>query len=152
MATVKAEPDSVFKGALLTLSMRWLSRLIGIASTLVLARLLMPDDFGVVAMASIVVGLSSMLLDLGVNVALIRNTQATSEHYHSAWTLRLLQALGVAALLVAVSPLAADYFRDSRVTPVLVLMAVNVVISGLENIGIVAFRKRCSSDGSSAIC
>lgn len=141
MQTVNTEPDSIFKGALLTLSMRWLSRLIGIASTLVLARLLMPDDFGVVAMASIVVGLSSMLLDLGVNVALIRNTQATSEHYHSAWTLRLLQALVVAALLVAVSPVAADYFSDSRVSPVLVLMAVNVVISGLENIGIVAFQK-----------
>ncbi len=121
--------------------MRWLSRLIGVLSTLVLARLLMPDDFGVAAMAAIVLGLTSTLLDLGVNVALVRNAQATPEHYHSAWTLRLLQAMAVCALLVALAPFAAGYFNDPRVTPVLVLMAFNVVISSLENIGIVSFQK-----------
>ena len=43
--------DSVISGALLTVAMRWTDRLIGFLSTLVLARLLAPEDFGVIAMA-----------------------------------------------------------------------------------------------------
>jgi lipopolysaccharide exporter len=134
-------PNSVLKGALFTVSMRWASRLIGIASTLILARLLVPDDFGVTAMASIIVGLASTLLDVGVNVALIRNPKAEQAHYDSAWTLRLLQAGVVALALVAAAPAAGDYFRDARVAPVMMLMAANVFLASLENIGIVRFQK-----------
>ena len=126
---------------MLTVSMRWVSRLIGLFSTLILARLLVPDDFGIAAMASVVLGLMATLLDLGVNVALVRNAHATQDHYRSAWTLRLLQSVAVAAALLAAAPFAGDYFRDPRVTPVLMLMALNVVISSLENIGIVTFQK-----------
>lgn len=134
-------PNSVFKGVLLTVSMRWVSRLIGLVSTLILARLLVPDDFGITAMAAVVLGLMATLLDLGINVALVRNAQATPEHYHSAWTMRLMQAVLIAAVLAAVSPFAGDYFRDPRVTPVLMLMALNVVVGSLENIGIITFQK-----------
>ena len=55
-----------FKGGLLSVAMRWTDRLIGFGSTLVLARLLTPADFGLVAMAMVVVGLVDVLLDLGV--------------------------------------------------------------------------------------
>ena len=41
--------SKIFSGALIVVSMRWSDRLIGVISTLVLARLLVPDDFGVVA-------------------------------------------------------------------------------------------------------
>ena len=99
--------NSVFSGAVLTVSMRWTDRLIGLVSTLILARLLVPEDFGIIAMASIVVGLTEVLFDLGVNVALIQNKSPTKGHYDTAWTLRLLQS-GVAAILVAgTAPLAA---------------------------------------------
>ena len=53
------KPVSVVMGALLTVGMRWTDRLIGVVSTLILARLLLPEDFGIVAMASIIVGLPS---------------------------------------------------------------------------------------------
>ena len=65
--------NSVISGALLTVAMRWTDRLIGFLSTLVLARLLAPEDFGVIAMASLVIGLTDVLFDLGVYVSLIQN-------------------------------------------------------------------------------
>ena len=43
--------DSVISDSFLTVAMRWTDRLIGFLSTLVLARLLAPEDFGVIAMA-----------------------------------------------------------------------------------------------------
>ena len=132
---------SVFKGAILTVSMRWTDRLIGFVSTLILARLLVPGDFGIVAMASLVVGLVDVLLALGVNVALIRNPDATPAHYNTAWTLRLAQATLAAAIVFAVAPEAAAYFNDPRILPVLRFMALSMLLPGLENIGIITFQK-----------
>jgi lipopolysaccharide exporter len=132
---------SVFHGALLTVAMRWSDRLIGLISMMVLARLLVPADFGIVAMASLVVGLFDVLLDLGVSIALIQNSKAEREDYETAWTLRLVQALIAGILIIVTAPLAAKYFHNPNVTDVLRVMAVSVIVGGLENIGIVTFQK-----------
>ncbi len=136
-----SEPTSIFKGALLTVLMRWSDRLIGFVSTLILARLLVPADFGIIAMASLVIGLVDVLLDLGVNVALIQNRHATPEHYNSAWTLRLIQATGAALIVLFIAPFAVDYFHDARVKPVLQVLATGLLLASLENIGVITFQK-----------
>jgi O-antigen/teichoic acid export membrane protein len=136
-----ATRTSVFKGAILTVSMRWTDRLIGFVSTLILARLLAPADFGVVAMASLVVGLVDVLLSLGVNVALIRNHNATPAHYNTAWTLRLAQSVLAAAIVFVAAPAAALYFNDPRIILVLRFMALSMLLVGMENIGIITFQK-----------
>lgn len=135
-------PDSLARGAFLTIAMRWTDRLIGIVSTLILARLLTPGDFGIVAMASLVILLIDTLLDLGVNAALVQNRAAERADFDTAWTLRLLQsALAALAIGLACAPLAARYFADARVEPVLWIMALSVLVAGFENIGIVNFQK-----------
>ena len=136
-----SEQTSVIKGVILTVSMRWTDRLVGFVSTLILARLLVPDDFGIVAMASIVVGLTDVLLDFGVNVALIQNRNATAAHYNTAWTLRLIQSLIGTAVVILAAPYAAVYFKDVRIEPVLQVMSFGLLLVGLENIGIITFQK-----------
>lgn len=129
------------RGAILVVGMRWIDRLIGVVSTLILARLLLPADFGIVAMASVVVGLVDTLLDLGVGSALVQNKNAGRDEYDTAWTLRLAQA-GCAAIIIWIAaPWAAEYFRDPRVANVVAVMAVTILIGGFENIGIVSFQK-----------
>ena len=134
-------PQSVAESALITVAMRWTDRSIGFVSTLILARLLVPEDFGVIAMASLVIGLADVFFDLGVNVALIQNKSPSQEHYDTAWTLRLIQTTLAATLVVIASPWAAAYFNDPRVTLVVQVLAVSLVLSGLENIGVVTFQK-----------
>lgn len=132
---------SVFTGALLTVGMRWADRLIGLVSTMILARLLAPDDFGIIAAASIVVSLVDVLLDLGVNIALIHKKDADREDFDTAWSIRLTQA-GIGAAVIAIAaPFAADYFRDPPIANVMQVMALTVLAGGLENIGVVAFQK-----------
>lgn len=132
---------SVMVGAILTVAMRWSDRLFGLLSTLILARLLVPADFGVIAMASLVIGLADVLLDLGVHVALIQQRAPTQEHYDSAFTLRMIQCLTAAILVIACTPWAARYFNEPRVADVLPWLALSFVISACENIGLVTFQK-----------
>ena len=110
---------STFGSAVLTVSMSWFKRGMGILSIAILARLLSPDDFGVIAMATLVVALADVLLNFGVHVPLIQKQQATQSHYDSAWTLRLIQTSISTAALFLLAPVAADYFKDARVEPVL---------------------------------
>ena len=133
--------NKIFTGALIVVSMRWSDRLIGVISTLVLARLLVPDDFGVVAMASLFTGLVDVLLDLGVVASLIHKGRCEDADFNTAWTIRIIQASVAATIIVIASPWVADYFNDTRVTAVLWVMAAGSLVGGLENIGVVNFQK-----------
>jgi O-antigen/teichoic acid export membrane protein len=129
-------------GAIIMIGMRWTDRLIGLISTLILARLLVPEDFGIVAMASLVIELIDVLLDMGVNITLIQNRDATQEDYNAAWTLRLIQSTVAALVVLACAYPAAEYFQDARVAPVIQVLALSVLLAGCENIGIVNFQKK----------
>ena len=132
---------SAATGAVLMIALRWTDRLIGFISTVILARLLVPEDFGIVAMAAIIVGLADVLLDMGVNITLIQNRAATPDDYNAAWTLRLIQSSLAALLVFAAAEPAAAYFNDPRVAPVAQFLALSLLLAGFENIGVVDFQK-----------
>lgn len=116
--------------------------MIGLVSTIILARLLAPEDFGIIAMASMVIGLIDVLLDMGVNVTLIQNRDASQDDYDAAWTLRLIQSVLAAALVLVAAEPAVAYFRDARVGSVIQVLSLALLLSGLENIGTVTFQKK----------
>jgi lipopolysaccharide exporter len=123
------------------IGMRWLMRSIGLFSTIILARLLSPDDFGVIAMSAVAVELLMMLGDSNVDIALIRDKHAPRAIYDSAWTVQVICGFAVAGLiLLAAHPLAV-YYSDPRVETVMYILALRPVILGFENVGVAEFRK-----------
>src|SRR5438552_12057395 len=70
----------MLRGSAWMIAWRWCVRGIGVVSTVVLARLLTPADFGLVAMAMLVVGLVEVLGDGGFSLAIIRHPDPTREH------------------------------------------------------------------------
>lgn len=138
---VKAVGGTMMRGAAWMVSMRWSVRAIGLVNTVILARLLTPEDFGIVAMAMIVVGLLTELAETNVEIALIRNREADRADYDSAWTMKILTGALITGALFAVAPLAAGYFDDERVRFVIQVVALRALILGFENIGVVDFRR-----------
>ncbi len=134
--------DRLLKGSALMIAMRWVVRLLGLVNTAVLARLLMPEDFGVIGLAIILVGFVESVTDVGTVMALIQNTKAERKHYDSAWTLQMFQSWAVAGIVLLCAPLSASFFHDDRVPSVLYLAALGMVIQGFTNIGIADFRKK----------
>lgn len=138
---LQKKSNSLASGAIIMVAMRWTDRLIGIVSTLILARLLVPDDFGIVAMASVIVTFADIIFDLGINIALIQRQHPSQAYYDTAWTLRILQTACVALLLAVLAPFAAEYYKDPRVTSVVWVMAFSLLVNAFENIGIINFQK-----------
>lgn len=101
-------------------------------TTVILARLLMPAEFGLVAMATVVIGFVGIFKDLGTSAAIIQNREVTEDLLSSVfWANVAAGALGTVAL-VAVAPLVASYYHEPRVTALLRVLALNFVLSGFS--------------------
>jgi PST family polysaccharide transporter len=133
--------SKVAKGAVWMVGLKFVERGIGFVSTLVLARLLLPADFGLVAMAMAVFAFVEIAGSFGFDLALIRNQKADRAQYDSAWTLQVGYAILASAVLAALAIPTATFFSDVRLQGVMLVLAAVALAQGFENIGIVDFRK-----------
>lgn len=120
---------------------RMVSRALGFISVLILANLLIPADFGIVAVASAVTAAVEGLLQLGVRDALVRLQEEHRDYYDTAFTIQVVRGLVTATLIVAVSGTAATLMSEPRVSGILLVLAALTALSGFENIGIVSFSR-----------
>jgi len=138
--------DKVAGGALWMVGFKFTQRFIGIISTIILARLLIPEDFGLVAMAMAFYAFIWLIGSFGFDMALIQNQDAERHHYNAAWTLNVGYGFISAILLVAAAPLLTGAFDEPRLQAIVYAFAAIAVVQGFENIGIVAFRKELQFD------
>jgi lipopolysaccharide exporter len=76
---------SMARGAVWMVGMCWIIRAIGLLDTIILARLLTPADFGIVAMVAVAVSFLDSIADFSVETALVRSLVVGRGRYDSAW-------------------------------------------------------------------
>ncbi len=128
-------------GAAWLLTWRMASRSLGLVSTLILARVLVPADFGLVAMATTFATIIDALSHIGVQDALVRRVEDGDELYDTAFTLQVGRGIITGAIVAAAAPAAGWWFSEPRLVPMLLVLAGASLVSGFENIGIVEFRR-----------
>lgn len=132
---------SVAKGALWLALLRLSTKSIGLISTIVLVRLLTPADFGLVAIAMSLFSLIDLISRFGFDTVLIQKKNVTRVDYDTAWTLNFGFGLFACLLLSSLSfPLSLFYKSDS-LQSVLLVVSLMFLINGMQNIGVVDFRK-----------
>jgi len=125
----------MIRGAIWTVGTRWLIKGIGFLNTIIMARLLMPEDYGIVAMGMLIVGMTQTFLDFGATTALLRKESISQDEIDSAWTLRLMQGCVAAVVLFVVPPLAVAYFEEPRLQYILWAFAASVLLASASSIG-----------------
>ncbi len=128
-------------GAFWMVLFKFTERSLGVISMLILVRLLSPADFGISAMAGSFIFMAEMLTAFSFDVNLIQNQHATEEHYHSAWTCNALLGLSITVLMLVAAHAIAGFYKHAELFWVVCALALGPLISGFENIGVVAFRK-----------
>ncbi len=131
----------VAAGAAWMVALRFATRLLGVASMLVLARLLTPEDFGLVALATTIGALLDIASDFNFDLAIIRDRGAGRPEYDTAWTLQVLKGILLALLLLVLARPTASFFADPRLEPILCWLALAAFLQGIGNIGTVDFRR-----------
>lgn len=129
-------------GAGWVIGWRMTTRLLGLLSTLVLVRLLAPQDFGLVALAAGFWQAIDAMSSLGVEEALVREKAPDHVLYDTGFTVNALRGVATAAIILAGAWPFAWFFGEPRLAPVLLALAVAAFLNGLENIAIVDFRRQ----------
>jgi O-antigen/teichoic acid export membrane protein len=115
---------------------------IGLLSTIVLARLLTPSDFGLVAIATSVLAVITALTNISLSTALISLPDITAEHIDTAWTLNLIRALALSVLCLACAIPMATLYGDDRLVPIFIALSGVVFCSGLISPKLAILNKR----------
>lgn len=129
------------KGAAWMVSFKFVERSIGLISTIVLARLLVPEDFGLVALAMAVIAVLELLGAFSFDVVLIQKQHADRTYYDTAWTFNVIVGVASAAALVLLAHPVSTFYEDVRLESIMYLLALSPLVDGMQNIGVVAFRK-----------
>jgi len=95
---------------------------------ILLARLLGPEPFGVVAIAWLLLGLGNLVADFGLAAALIQKPQVSSRDIRHVFTLQMLAGIALTLVTLVAAPSIATFFGHAEVTPVLRWMSLVFVI------------------------
>lgn len=102
--------------------------LLQVTQIAVLARLLLPSDYGLMAIVAVALSFAGIFADFGLNSAYVHGRNVTPEQRSSLFWLNVAMSVGLFLLVIAVSPLIAQIFGDQRLILLLVLSASTLVI------------------------
>lgn len=98
---------------------------------IVLARLLTPDDYGLVGISMVFIAFSNVFIEAGFSNALIRKLDRTNIDYSTAFHFNTLMGVAMYAVLYFGAPWIADYFDDKQLIPLTRLVSITVVLNSL---------------------
>ena len=134
------------RGAGWIFAFRAVTRVVGTASTFILAMLLLPVDFGVVALGTAFMQSVEILAYVGVEDALVREKSPDRAMYDTGFTLNLLRGGLMALVLIGVAVPVADFYREPELVNVLVALGLAALLEACGNIGMVDFRRNFQFD------
>ena len=116
---------------------------LGFISTIILARLLFPEDFGLVALAMVMVAFFEVFANFSFDINIIQKDkhEVNDGVLNSAWTCKVLSGAILATLLVVASPLISAFFEEARLNQLILAISLIPLIKSSENIGFVLYRK-----------
>jgi O-antigen/teichoic acid export membrane protein len=106
--------------------------LIQVASTVVLARMLTPADFGLVAMVTAIVGVADLVRDFGLTGAIIQVKKLSERMWMSVMWLSVALGIGLMAIIAACAPLIALLYNEERLIALTLAIAPILLINGLS--------------------
>ena len=99
----------------------------------VLARFLRPEDFGLMALVTVVIGLAQTYADAGTSGAIVHRQQASTEHLSSLFWLNVLVGIAMALIVVALAPVVAGFYAEPRLTHLLWVCALAFLVTPVGN-------------------
>jgi len=116
------------RGVIWTGSSQLIRQIFSWLVTVVLARLLVPEDFGIVGMTAIFTGFIGQINELGLSAAIIQKKDLTDSHLHTSFWTSLAAGVMLCGVSIGLSPLAADFFNKPLVQPVMAVSSAGFII------------------------
>jgi O-antigen/teichoic acid export membrane protein len=119
------------RGGAVTVVSQALKFLISMVGTVVLARLLTPQDYGLIGMVAVVIGFVSMFKDLGLSTATIQRPEITNAQISTLFWINLALSVGVMLVAAAIAPAIARFYHEPRLVLITLAYGCGFLLGGL---------------------
>ena len=99
---------------------------------LILARILLPSDYGVITMLTVFIAISQVFVQSGLNTALVQRKDTTEDDYTSVFWISLLIAVILYVILFFTSPLIASFYKMPELSSVLRVLALILILYKMQ--------------------
>ncbi len=133
--------EKAVKGGFWVFSLRITDRIFQLTRTIILARLLSPNDFGVFGIALLVLSTLDTFSQAGFQQALIQKKGETRSYLDTAWTVGLIRGFIIAGVVFFLAKPAAVFFEAPAAENILRIIGISIILQSLNNIAVLYFQK-----------
>ncbi|MHA1380610.1 MAG: lipopolysaccharide biosynthesis protein [Candidatus Helarchaeota archaeon] len=133
--------EKIIKAGFWVFSLRIINRVFQLARTIVLARLLSPNDFGLFGIALLALSALDIFSQTGFRQALIQKKEETKSYLNTAWTVGIIRGLLIAAILFFIAPFVATFFETPAAELILKVIGIAIILQSFTNIAVIYFEK-----------
>ena len=126
--------ENVVKGFIWRFAERCGAQLVSFIVSIVLARLLVPEDYGTIALVTVFTVILQVFVDSGLGTALIQKKDADDLDFSSVFYFNFVVCLILYAGMFMAAPFIAKFYDDISLTPVIRILSLTIVISGVKGI------------------
>ncbi len=121
-------------GLIWTFSQQFGVQLISFFITIILARILKPAEFGLIAMLSVFIAVGTLLVDGGLSSSLIRTVNANQKDYSTVFIFNLLGSFLIYLVIYLSAPLIAEFYHQNQLTSILRVYAIVFILNAFYEI------------------
>ena len=125
--------SKVTNSAALIFATKVFGSLLSMVSTIVLARILSPEDYGLIAIATVGITLTQSLLNIPVGDALLRLNNLTPRDFDTAFTISMIRSIVIVAIVFGLAWPTASLYEDERLTDVILALGCIIFLQGFRN-------------------
>lgn len=122
------------KGAVWTYAQQFGTQLISFVVSIFLARILLPEEFGLIGMIAIFMGIGNTLFDGGMTSSLIRSDNLEKSDYSTVFIFNLGVSVAVYCIIFLLAPLIADFYRQPDLTSITRIYSLSFVFSAFGSV------------------
>lgn len=119
------------RGGMVTMSSQALELVLQVGSMTVLARLLLPEHYGLISMVTALVAVAARFADLGLEQATIQRKDITHEQVSNLFWVNVTIGCALMVIVAAASPLVASFYKEARLGPIAIAISLNFLLAGL---------------------
>ncbi len=133
--------DKVIKGVFWVFALKVVGYLFSFLRLTILARILLPSDFGLIGIALLTLSIIDTFSQVGFKQALIQKKEDVESYLDNAWSFLALRGIILYLIIYFFSFFSSYFFKSPQAVPIIRVMALSVILSGFTNIKLIYFQK-----------
>lgn len=117
-----------------TFTQQFSGQLVSFVISIILARILLPSEFGLIGMIAVVIAIGHSLRDAGMSQSLIRSNKPTDVDYSTVFYINLAVSLFIYALIFFTAPFIAEFYGEKILTSIIRVLSIIIIIEAFSSI------------------